>query len=190
MAATNFTVKNPNCLKVTITPIGTTVGQIIGQQAITSTFGGTRLLSSQVVLQGVFSEDGDPVRLESTSEGDDEYIEGADGSICVRARPQRNKRLILNINSCNDAVLQLIQLKQRALEPRVGGIRYFQVVVTDFCTGRTITSEAAWMIGNPGESLGGFSDDGEEVVFILSNIKDNQGGFTNSPSIFNGTTLT
>lgn len=46
------------------------------------------------------------------------------------------------------------------------------------------------MIGNPGESLGGFSDDGEEVVFILSNIKDNQGGFTNSPSIFNGTTLT
>lgn len=191
MSATNFAVKDPLCLHITITPIApngasSAIGAIGAQAIQSSVFGNIMLPSESVSLNGVFANDGDAARLESTSEEEDTYVENADGGVCISTKRELNKKLIIRVNTCSDIIDQLIELKDR----RYGGFRVLplRINLCDLCTGYRLSSGCAWMLSNPTKNFG-VSDEAQEIVFLLTDIDDDPLSQTNSAAVFNASQL-
>lgn len=184
--ANRLSIKDPSCLLVTIIPwtaqaaIEISVGGFDVNGNIALEFGGA------VNIQGVFAEDGDYAMLESTQE-EDEFTESADGSVCVFTKPRNSEILTLRLNSCNDTVNQLIELKDRSatniggvggannVVGVGGGIRVpWQVTVYELCTGEIYQSQCAWMLSNPTRSFGD-DDSPIEVRILMTEVQGNRG---------------
>jgi len=179
--ATRLTIKDPNCLSVTLIPWRNrnipSIDSITGVVNSAGVGGNTLNGDRAIYLQGVFAEDGAFATLESTQE-EDEYIEAADGSICVFVKNRINEILTLRLNSCNGFIESLINLKNiRTGSDTLGNNRFgavpIYVHVCDLCTGYSLVSDCAWILSNPTLTFGN-DDSPVEVKILLSGARDNR----------------
>lgn len=180
--ARNFSIKDPNCLRITIVPWANgftdNLPDNAGAFGVNRRLGNNRLdLNRLISLQGVFAEDGSYATLESTVD-EDEFTETADGSICVFTRGRNNEILTIRLNSCSGYVELLTALKNIRsvnIDPLINptGPVPLYIHVCDLCTGYSLVSDCAWILSNPSISFGN-DEDTVEIRILMSNPRDNR----------------
>lgn len=176
--AGRLVVKDPNCLAVTIIPwaSGTrfSFDPLLGRR--TGILNNTLDLERAVRLQGVFAEDGAAATLDATTE-EDEYIESADGSVCVTTKNRNNEILTLRLNSCTGYIDALIALKgirtNQTGNGRLTGPVPLYVHVCNACDGYSLVTDCAWILTNISKTFGN-DDTAVEVKILLSQPRDNR----------------